>query len=262
MTTTNLSVERALIILRHLSRSDQGMGIREVSRELGISPAGVQKIMNALHAQGFVIQNEETKRYALGPVVLQIGLAMLGELEVRQVARPYLKALAKETNETALLGIRDSDEVFYIDKFLPNSEIRMDVPLGASRPYHCTAVGKILLAQLPAGEFERLAAANSFDQVTPNSITNPDQLAAELEDIRRKGYALDREEFKLGAQCVAAPIYDHNGQLVAAVTVAGPAGRIETNLDAHIEQVLTKGQEISSRLGYAAPSDGSVAPKE
>jgi len=238
------------------------MGIREVSRELGISPAGVQKIMNVLHAQGFVIQNEETKRYVLGPVVLQIGLAMLGELEVRQVARPYLKALAKETNETALLGIRDSDEVFYIDKFLPNSEIRMDVPLGASRPYHCTAVGKILLAQLPAGEFERLAAANSFDPVTPNSITNPDQLAAELENIRQNGYALDREEFKLGAQCVAAPIYDHNGQLVAAVTVAGPAGRIETNLDARIEQVLTKGQEISSRLGYAAPSDGSVAPKE
>ncbi len=251
MTTTNLAVERALIILKHLSRSEDELGIRELSRELGFSPAGVQKIMNALHEQGFVAQNEQTKRYALGPAVLQIGLAMLGQLEVRQVARPYMKALAKETGETAMLGIRDSDEVFYIDKALPDSEIRMDVPLGVSRPYHCTAVGKILLAQLPAGEFERLAAADSFAQVTPNSITNPDQLAAELEDIRQKGYALDREEFKLGARCVAAPIHNHNGQLVAAITVAGPTGRIEANLDALIEQVLTKGREISARLGYS-----------
>ncbi len=137
----------------------------------------------------------------------------------------------------------------------------MDVPLGVSRPYHCTAVGKILLAQLPSAEFERLAAENSFAQVTSNSITTPEQLAAELEDIRQKGYALDREEFKLGARCVAAPIYDHNSQLVAAITVAGPAGRIEANLDALIEQVLTKGHEISTRLGYAALLHGPASPK-
>jgi len=251
MTTTNLAVERALIILKYLSRSEQELGIRELSRELGFSPAGVQKIMNALNAQGFVIQNEETKRYALGPAMLQIGLAMLARLEVREVARPYLEALAKTTGETAMLGIRDSDEVFYIDKALPDSEIRMDVPLGVSRPYHCTAVGKILLAQLPAGEFERLVTADSFAQVTPNSITNLDQLAAELEGIRQTGYALDREEFKLGAQCVAAPIYNHNGQLVAAITLAGPVERIKTNLDSLIEQVLAKGREISARLGYS-----------
>lgn len=250
MTTTNLAVERALIILKHLSRSGEELGIRELSRALGFSPAGVQKIMNALNAQDFVIQNEETKRYALGPAMLQIGLAMLARLEVRQVARPYLEALAKTTGETAFLGVRDSDEIFYIDKVLPNSELRMDAPLGVSRPYNCTAVGKVILAHLPTSEFERLAAAESFVQFTPSSITDPTQLAAELEKIRQQGYALDQEEFRVGGCCVAAPIYDHNGQVVAAITAAGPAERVQASLDSIIEQVLDKGQEISARLGY------------
>ncbi len=250
MATTNLAVERALIILKYLSRSEDELGIRGLSRELGFSPAGVQKIMNALNAQDFVIQNEETKRYALGPVMLQIGLAMLTRLEVRQVARPYLEALAKTIGETAFLGMRDSGEIFYIDKVLPNSEIRMDAPLGASRPYNCTAVGKVILAHLPASEFERLAAAESFVQFTPNSITDPTQLTTKLEKIRQQGYALDQEEFRVGGCCVAAPIYDHNGQVVAAITAAGPAERVQASLDSIIEQVLAKGQEISARLGY------------
>ena len=250
MTATNLSVERALIILRHLSHTDQGMGIRELSRELGISPAGVQKIINALHKQGFVAQNEEDKRYTLGPDVLQIGLAMLSRLEVRRVAHPFLASLAEATGETAFLGIRDGDDVFYIDKVLPDTDIRMDATLGLTRPYNCTAVGKMILAHLPAEDLERLIAGDRLVQATVNSITDPARLADELETIRQRGYALDCEEFKPGVSCVAAPIHDHNGQLVAAITVAGPAGRIEANLDPIIEQVLAKSHAISTQLGY------------
>ena len=250
MTTTSLSVERSLIILRLLSRTDQGMGIRELSRELGISPAGVQKIMNALHIQGFVAQNEGDKRYTLGPDVLQIGLAMLSRLEVRRVARPFLVSLAEATGETAILGIRDSDDVFYIDKVLPDTDIRMDAPLGSTRPYNCTAVGKTILAHLPADDVKRFVAADRLVQATPNSITDPVRLTHELESIRQQGYALDREEFKPGIYCVAAPIHDHDSQLVAAITVVGPAGRILANLDHIIEQVVTNGQKISTQLGY------------
>ena len=251
MTTTNLAVERALIILKHLSRSEDGLGIRELSRGLGFSPAGVQKIMNSLFEQDFVIQNEETKRYALGPAVLQMGLAMLARLEVRQIARPRLEALAQDTGETAFLGIYDSDEVFYIDKVLPATEIRMDAPLGVSRPYNCTAVGKVILAHLPGEEFERLAATKSFIQLTPHSITDQTELITALETVRQNGYALDQEEFRLGACCVAAPVFNHDGQIIAAITAAGPAERIQARLDFIVEQVRTKSQEISARMGYA-----------
>jgi IclR family acetate operon transcriptional repressor len=135
----------------------------------------------------------------------------------------------------------------------------MDAPLGVSRPYNCTAVGKVILAHLPTSEFERLAAAESFVQFTPNSITDPTQLAAELERIRQQGYALDHEEFRIGGCCVAAPIYDHNGQVVAAITVTGPTERLHASLDPIIEQVLTNSQEISTRLGHNLEVNKKVA---
>jgi|TARA_B100001971_G_scaffold206547_1_gene225475 DNA-binding IclR family transcriptional regulator len=250
MTTTNLGVERALIILKYLSISSQPMGVRGLSREFGYGPAGVQKLMNALVAQGFVIQDANTKRYALGSAVLQTGLAFLGNLQVRRVARPIMEDLAKITGETVLLGVGEDAGIFYIDKVLPSSEIRMDVRLGMRRPYHCTAVGKIILAHQPVGVIDQVRVAGGLDQKTPNTITNPEELAAELEECCQKSYARDCEEFKLGLQCVAAPIYDHDSQLVAAISVAGPAGRIEAELDALIEHVLTKSQEISVSLGY------------
>lgn len=247
---SSLSVERASIILKHLSRSEEPMGVRELSRELGFSPSVVQKIINALQTHEFVAQDEQTQRYTLGPTALQIGLALLMRLEVREVARPYLESLVRATGETALLGIRDRDEVFYIDKVLPDAEVRMDAPLGISRPYHCTAVGKIILAHSDPDEFERLAAEDSFAAFTDNTITDPGQLANELERIREQGYALDRAEFKPGAGCVAAPLYNHDGQVAAAIAIAGPAERMQANLDAIIKQVLTTTQEVSTQLGY------------
>jgi DNA-binding IclR family transcriptional regulator len=206
--------------------------------------------MNSLFEQSCVVQNDETKRYSMGPAVLQMGLAMLARLEVRQVARPYLEALAQDTGETAFLGIRNSEKILYIDKALPESAIRMDAPLGVSRPYNCTAVGKVILAHLPAAEFERLANTEGFVQLTPHSITDSTRLSVELETIRQNGYALDREEFRVGAACVAAPIYDHDGKITAAITVAGPADRIQAQLESIVERVLANSREISARMGY------------
>jgi DNA-binding IclR family transcriptional regulator len=247
---TSLSVERALIILRHLSHSDEALGIRELSRKLGFSPSVVQKIMNALNEQDFVAQDEQTKRYELGSAALQIGLAMLRRLEVRQVARPYLETLTGITGETALLGIKDRDDVFYVDKVLPDSELRMDAPLGASRPYHCTAVGKVLFAFSVPIDFDRISAAGDLEQRTPNTITATDRLFEEFQRIRERGYALDEEEFKLGVRCVAAPVYNHDARVVAAVALSGPAGRIQTDLDLLVEQVLATSHEVSAHLGY------------
>ncbi len=245
----SLVAQRVLVILREIAKSSDGVGVRELARSLGQSPSNVQKGLQALLAQEFVRQDEETKRYLLGPTALQVGLAGLSRFEVRTVAREHLEMLAKDTGETVFLGVRHGDEAMYIEKVLGPSEIRVDAPIGARRPFNCTAAGKILLASLPDQEFYRLAAAGAFVQATPNSVTDPMALRAEILRVRESGVATDRQEFALGAACVAAPVYDHDGKVVAVVALSAPAERLGP-AESIVELVKACARRISHALGY------------
>lgn len=250
---SHVAVERALILLRYIVDHPDGLSIRQVSRDLGYSPATVQKLVNALRAQGYVAQDELTERYHLGPQAVQLGLAALSRLEVRRVARPYLEALGEESGETVFLGIARDTHAIYVDKVVSAQPIRMDAPLGVDRPYNCTAVGKVLLAGLPEQELERLATSGAFERRTERSVTEADALCAEMERIRARGWARDDEEYVPGAGCVAAPVYDHEGHLVAALTVTGPAARIDERLDSLVAQVKAAAAAISEAMGYRGP---------
>ena len=131
--------------------------------------------------------------------------------------------------------------------------IRMDAPLGVNRPYNCTAVGKVLLADMPEEEFERLAADDAFEQRTERSITEADALRAEIEQARVQGWARDDEEYISGVGCVAVPVRDHEGQVIAALTVSGPAARISEKLDRLVAQVKARAVAISEEMGYRSP---------
>ena len=247
------AVERALVILKMIAFSETGVGVREIARGLGISPSVAQKSVQALVAQGFARQNAETQLYELGSMAIQVGLAGLLRLELRQVARPYLRELVSATGESSFLGIRQGDGAVYIDKVLSNTELRMDVPLGSSRPLNCTAVGKSLLAYLPETSLEQLAREGAFKQSTPNSISDLPALAEEMASIRERGVALDREEFVQGAMCLAAPIRNHEGDVIASVVVSGPIQRIEPRLEEMARKIKSCGDAISKALGYSAP---------
>ena len=187
---SSIAVERALILLRYIVDDPDGLSIREASRSLGFSPATVQKLINALNAQGYVVQDERTKRYHLGSEAVQLGLTALSRLEIRRIARPHLEALNSETGETVFLGIARGRQAIYIDKVVSIHPVRMDAPLGVNRPYNCTAVGKVLLAGLSDEEFERLAAEGAFKQkTTDRSITKADALRTEVEKVRAQGWA-------------------------------------------------------------------------
>ena len=249
-----IAVERALVLLRYIVEHPEGLSIREVSREYGYSPATVQKLISALNNQNFITQDQSTERYHLGPEAVRLGLIALGRLEVRQAARPFLQALSDETEETVFLAIARRDHVIYIDKVVSGRIIRMDAPLGVDRPFNCTSVGKVLLSGMSSDKVAKLSAEGAFEHRTENSIVDPDVLLEELEQVRQRGWAFDGEEYAQGANCIGAPVYNHEGQIIAALTVSGPADRFEGNLDALADKVKSSAQAISKAMGYH--SDG------
>jgi len=251
--SSNLAVERALILLRYIIDNPDGLSIREAGRVLGYNPATVQKLINSLSAQGYVVQDELTERYHLGPGAVQLGLTALSRLDIRQVARPHLEALQRECGETTFLAVPRGDHVVYIDKVVSSEPIRMDAPLGIDRPFNCTAVGKVLLAGLPDEEMKRLSSEGMFEKRTERSIWVVDALHAEVEQVREQGWASDNEEYSPGVGCIAAPVRDHEGQVIAALNVSGPAERVEDKLDRIIAMVTTHATEISEEMGYRNP---------
>jgi len=251
---SHIAVERALILLRYIVDHPDGLSIREVSREFGYSPATVQKLINTLKIQGYVVQDELTERYHLGSEAVQLGLTALSRLEIRQVARPHLEALCEETGETIFLAIARDDHAIYVDKVVSTQLVRVDAPIGVNRPYNCTSVGKILLAGMPDEKVEQLAASGAFERRTDRSIVKLDALGAELEQVRAQGWAQDREEYAQGSGCIAAPVLDHKGRVVAALTVSGPAARLNGERDHLVEQVKASALAISEEMGYRPPA--------
>jgi len=249
---STVSVERALILLRYLVEHPDGLSIREAARSLGYAPASIQKLVAALTAQGYAVQDESTDRYHLGPEAVQLGLAALTRLDIRRVARPHLERLCQQTGETIFLAIPRRDHVIYVDKIVSEQPIRMDAPLGVTRPYNCTAVGKILLADRSRQDFDRLAASGAFVQQTALSITDPEILWSEIMLVRGRGWADDDGEFDVGAGCVAAPIFDHDGRVAAAITASGPNYRISAALTDIVEQIQNCARQISQEIGAPA----------
>jgi IclR family KDG regulon transcriptional repressor len=254
---SNLAVERALILLRYIVDNPGGLSIREASRNLGYSPSTVQKLVQALETQGYVVQDEITNRYHLGPEAVQLGLAALSRLSLRRIAHPYLEQLSQDSQETALLAITRGDYVVYVDKVVSTQAILMDAPLGAQRPYNCTAVGKILLSDFSDEEVEQLALKNVFEQRTANSITDLSKLKNEIEKVRSSGWSQDNGEYTDGLNCIAAPVYDHEGLIIAALTVSGPADRITNNFETMLEKVKSYALAISEELGYRPTTDSA-----
>ncbi|MEJ2708797.1 MAG: IclR family transcriptional regulator [Anaerolineales bacterium] len=250
-TQTILSVERALLILKHLASSGEEIGVRDLSRGLGYSPAVTQKILNTLKAHSYVRQSEDTERYSLGLGALQLGMAVLARLDVAEVARPYVESLTLDTGETTFLAIRDSSTAIYVDKQVSHNPIHMDAPVGAKRPLNCTAVGKVLLAFSNESVFEKALDAKAFTKETQKSITDPKALREELSKVRKQGYAVDHQEFHPEAICIAAPIFAPNGQIVATITTSGVAYRLQDKIEEVAEIVMDKATRISEELGYS-----------
>ncbi len=247
------SVDHALAVLETFDAGTPELGVTALSGRLKLAKSTVYRLLSTLASRGYVYQNPATGKYRLGLKAFEVGSLAVSQLTVREAALPFLEKLRDATKETVHLGVREADAVIYIDKIETPLPIRMYSRIGRRAPLHCTALGKVLLAFAGPAEAGRMARRD-LKRYTPNTITDPDVLAKELALVRERGYALDAEEFEEGLKCVAAPLWDYTGTVVASAGIAGPHIRITSDrLQELIAVVRETAAEVSARLGYRPP---------
>jgi DNA-binding IclR family transcriptional regulator len=246
------SVANALRLVRAFSDDEYEIGISNLARRLALPKSTVHRLATTLVEAEFLEQNPETGGYRLGLALFDLGMLVRRKMNVVTEARPYLRALMERTGESVHLTILDHASVLYVNNIASPQAIRMQSNLGARVPAHCCSEGKALLAFEPAATVESVIAAG-LPARTPKTIVKPQRLREELAQVRGRGYALDDEELEIGLRAAAAPIRDHRGDVIAAVSIAGPVQRVSKNaLQRFAAEAVATGRMISQRLGYNA----------
>lgn len=253
------SVSRALHILGVLAESQGGMGVTEMGEQIGLNASTVHRLLNTLLEQGFVRQDSESKKYLLGAQCLRLGYAALSHFDIRDESVAQLRKLSEEVKESANLALLTGDEATYVAQVPATRSVQMFTQLGSHVPLHCTGVGKVILANLPESAVSELLDGKLI-AYTDATITDKAQLAAELEAVRQRGYAIDDEEREIGVRCVSAPVFRADGEVIGAVSISGPSARVSPERDEELSQhVVETASAISRKLGYRNPNLASSA---
>jgi DNA-binding IclR family transcriptional regulator len=245
------TVDRALRIL-----SDLGGGpktLDQLAALLGVHKSTALRLLQTLESQGFA-RHDEQHRYRLGPRLFALAHQALDELDIRRLAAPHLAALNQKHGHTVHLAVYVEGTVVYIDKYEGRHPVRMNSRIGALAPAHCTAVGKVLLAGLPEPLRKGAISRLGFERYTPNTITKPDDFEAELAKVAAQGYAQDRAEHEDYINCVAAPIRDAGGAVLAAASVSVPEPVLNhSGVLALLPDLLAAADAASAELGWSVP---------
>ena len=241
-TGTSQSLERGLAILSAFDSERPLIGVSELSRELSLSRSTAHRYIATLAQLGYLQQDPDSKRYRLGPKVLDLGFSAINSMDVREISAPHLRLLSDETGHTVNLAILDGIDVVYIERCRTaqpgQREIDLNLHVGARLPAYCTAMGKAILAFVAEDRREELIARIDFVRRGPNTITDADAFRVELERIRAAGIAVNDEELAYGLRSVAAPIHAHSGEVLAALNLA-------------IHRTMGSMDELTARFGPA-----------
>jgi IclR family acetate operon transcriptional repressor len=239
-------VQRAFAVIDTLADADDELGTNEIARRTGVNPSTVSRLLATLVAGGLVEHVPETGRYRLGPRLVQLGNVVLARFDLRQIARPHLRALVDTTGETATLSAEGDRDAVTVDFVQSPFSVQGVAQLGRPSIAHATATGKVLLAfgrrPLPPGPLK---------SYTNRTIAKRSELVAELDAIRERGYAYNFGEREEDLHAVAAPVWGSHGELAAILGVQGPASRFRREaLDAAIGPLLEHAREVSLELGW------------
>ncbi|KLU63429.1 transcriptional regulator KdgR [Peptococcaceae bacterium CEB3] len=244
------SVERAILILELFSNRDSELALSEISHRLSLNKSTAFGILSTLEHYNFVQKASDTGKYKLGIKLLELGNMVLEQMDLRQIARPYLDELVAKFSETSHLAVLDGYEVVYIDKVDSDRSIRMNSEVGSRRPGYCTGVGKAILSYLPDDQWKKHLPP-SLEKFTPNTIISQESLLEEMKHIRQKGFSEDNEEIEEGLSCVGVPIFNQGNQVIASISVSGPTARLPKEKMMQIaEELKDVSAEISRKMGY------------
>ncbi|MCP4436983.1 MAG: IclR family transcriptional regulator [Actinomycetia bacterium] len=244
------AIERAADVLFLFARSEaRTLGVTEIASTLGISKAVVHRILSSLRDRDLVTLDEETRRYSLGPAVLVLADAYRDGLDHRATAVAAMRRLSETTGETATMSVLSGGQRVYVDQVTPPVEVKMTIQVGGSYPLHAGSSSKAFLAFMPPSERRRVLDAE-LPAVTDSTITSAQALEADLEAIRKRGYAVSLGEREAGAGSVAAPVFDHTGEPVMVLSVCGPIERFRDRVDELAKQLVAVTSDLSRQFGH------------
>lgn len=247
------SLDRAIDILELVIEEESGLGVTEISRKLDIHKSTVYRLLDTLKYRGYLEKNKDNQKYRAGINLFELSSKVLNDIDSRMRVRPYLEEIMDKTKETIHLGILDSGEVIYLDKVESTATIRMYSHVGKRVPAHSTSLGKAILAHLPEKKVKSILKEKGMEAKTKNTITDLDEFLAHLEKVRKQGYSVDDEEQEEDIRCIAAPIFNHRGKIVAAFSISAPKSRMEQErMDRLSELVVEYSEKMSRSLGYSS----------
>jgi DNA-binding IclR family transcriptional regulator len=245
------NLARALQVLFVFSSEKQELSLDQLAAEAGLNKTSLLRILRTLEHEHFLLRRDQA--YRLGPRVLELANVYLSTLSVHRVARAPMEELARACQQTVSLAVLDGTEVIYVAIEQTQREVGIQSEIGGRHPAHATALGKVMLAALPEAAVQELYQGVTLARLTHRTIVEFERLLERLREVRAAGYAVDDEERGIGIRCVAAPIFDRSGAVVAALSLAGPIFHMTDDiLPTYREQLLAAARRISFELGYAA----------
>src|SRR5262245_31682676 len=246
------SVATAIRLLKAFSEDEVDIGISDLARRLGIAKSTAHWLAVTLVSEGMLEQDRANGKYRLGVALFRLGALVRRRMEVSNEARPFLYDQREKSNESVHLAILDGTEIMYVYNLESTHAIRMRSDLGVRKPAHCTAEGQAILAFQPQEVIDAVVAGGLAPR-TPNTITTADKFLKALAVVRQRGCAIEDEESEFGMVCVAAPIRDDTGEVVASVGIAGPVTRLsKRSVVTIIPHLIAAADQVSARLGYRA----------
>lgn len=243
------AVERALNILEAAAHRRDGLTNSEISRKLGIPKSSASYILRTLERRGYLRREAESGRYRLGLKILSLGGDAQANLDIADVALPFMRALEEKIHMTVHLAVLDQGEAVYIEKVEAPGFFKVNTWVGRRMFLHSTSVGKCLLAWLPKQEVETIVKQQGLKKRTPKTITTMTRLLVDLERVKDEGYAVDDEENSLGARCLGAPVFEVTGTVIAALGASGTLTQVdEDSMPRLAEAVKETARRISRQL--------------
>ena len=248
-------IERAMSVLKCLSRHPAGLTLTELSREVDLNKATTLRFLKALGHGAFVAPASAGKAWKVGPAFFEIGARAADQTDIRDVARPIMEEASRACGETVQLAILEDDGVTYVEKVEPADQpLKINSQIGSRRPIHCTGLGKVLATYRDWSEIERILDKAGMSRFTAQTITSPKEFHAELARIRSQGYAVDDREYNQLVVCTATPVRDATGHVVAGLSISTFGVPIQSQ---HFRRLIRICKEIAAKvsagLGWAAP---------
>jgi DNA-binding IclR family transcriptional regulator len=244
-------IDRALAILEVLADEGPALTLAELARRIRLPKSTVLRLLNVLWQHRFVARDSRAGDYRLGLKLVELGTCASSQLDFVERARPHLDRLMAATSETVFLSVLDGTEAVAVDRVESPRTVRVPLSIGGRTPAYCTANGKALLAFLPEAEIEARLKGAKLRRYTRNTIVTVSGLKNECRRVRTMGYAIDHEEREEGLKCVAAPVRNHAGAVVASVGILGPAFRLaDKKLPGIAATVAETADAVSRELGF------------